>query len=44
MPTDCGFQPVIGFLPQMSQARAIRISIHERTGAPFLGAAGTGRS
>ena len=45
MPTDWGFQPVIGRLPQMSQARAIEgISIHERTGAPFLGVAGTLRS
>ena len=33
IPTDCGFQPVIGRLPQMSHTRAIGISMHERTGA-----------
>jgi hypothetical protein len=33
IPTDCGFQPVIGRLPQMSHTRAIGVSMHERTGA-----------
>ncbi len=35
IPTDWGFQPVIGRLPQMSQTRAMveRISTHRNTGA-----------
>ena len=28
IPTDCGFQPVIGFFPQMSHTRAIRAELH----------------
>ena len=42
IPTDCGFQPVIGFLPQMSQSRAMveESSNHEGTGAMRAGAIG----
>ena len=35
IPTDWGFQPVIGRLPQMSQTRAMveGVSTHEKAGA-----------
>jgi ATP-dependent DNA helicase RecG len=39
MPTDWGFQPVIGRLPQISQTRAMRTPFHEEAGA-HLRAAG----
>ena len=43
IPTDCGFQPVIGFLPQIAHSRAIAWgSMHEGTGPPFDGAGGGG--
>ena len=44
IPIDCGFQPVIGFLPQIAHSRALASlsSMHERTGPQICGTGAVG--
>ena len=43
MPTDCGFQPVIGFLPQISHVWAMEVSPIMNEPAHAFGGAGATR-